>query len=124
MLNMVSPQIIKTAKPKFNVCVKPPSTSNVEELNTKVAPFNNILAREAVTYATNATQLLKTVGDSFGQVSKIPNGPSSDFYAKGSFGYRAYNLAKAKSLVQQLGGLSFSYMTIDSPGDVQDAEAF
>lgn len=122
-LYMMTPSIIESAKPRFNVCVKPGSTNGQIELNTKVPPFNNIVAREAVTYATNGEQLLKTVGGNFGTISKVPTGPTSSFYVKSVPGYRAYDLAKAKSLVQSLGGLSVNLLTIDDPSGEQTAEA-
>lgn len=123
LLNMSTPQIIESAKPKFNVCVKPASTNGQIELNTKVAPFNNSLARQAVTEATNPEQLLKSVGDNFGVLSKVPTGPSSLFYTTSSEGYQGYNLAKAKAAVQKLGGLSVTLLSIDSPAYEQQAEA-
>jgi peptide/nickel transport system substrate-binding protein len=77
------------------------------QLNTKIAPFNNIKAREAVYYALNPAQLNKVAAAGEGVVSQSGDGPASLFPILKVPGYRTYDLAKAKALVKQLGGLSF-----------------
>ncbi|MBO0693161.1 MAG: hypothetical protein J2P58_09720, partial [Acidimicrobiaceae bacterium] len=77
------------------------------QLNTSIAPFNNIKAREAVYYALNPAQLNKVITGGVGKISQSGDGPGSLFPIPKVPGYRTFNLAKAKALVKQLGGLSF-----------------
>jgi peptide/nickel transport system substrate-binding protein len=79
------------------------------QFNTTVSPFNNQLAREAVYYATNPAPINKGLAYGTGTVIQSPSLPGSPFYEQKVPGYRSYNLAKAKALVKQLGGLSFSF---------------
>jgi ABC-type transport system substrate-binding protein len=81
----------------------------VVQLNTTIPPFNNKLAREALYYATNANAYLHVIGGDQGTLSESPAGPGGLFFEKAVPGYRTYNLKKAKQLVMQLGGLSFTY---------------
>jgi peptide/nickel transport system substrate-binding protein len=78
-------------------------TFNPEEvwfftLNTRKPPFNNLMVRQAVNYATNRTALVKIFGgQGAASESIVPKGiggyVGTDFYP--------YNLAKAKRLVAQ-----------------------
>ena len=93
-----------------------PSTSPYDiQFNTKIPPFNNINARLAIYYATN-TQLLdeKLFGNTY-PVTQSFTAPAGLFYEPSVPGYPSYDLAKAKSLVKQLGGLNINYFTIQQP---------
>jgi peptide/nickel transport system substrate-binding protein len=87
-----------------------PGTSPIcIQFNTTKAPFNNILAREAMYYATDVPQLEAKLNDN---TSKVVEGFTSEgglFYNPTVPGYRTYDLAKAKALVKQIGGISFSF---------------
>jgi peptide/nickel transport system substrate-binding protein len=76
------------------------------QLNTTVAPFNNIKAREAIYYATDAGAISKALSSGQGKVIESPSLPGNPFYQPTVPGYRTLDLAKAKALVTQLGGLS------------------
>jgi peptide/nickel transport system substrate-binding protein len=81
------------------------------QLNTTIAPFNNVTAREAIYYATDAPALSKALSYGTGTVIQSPSEPGNAFYQPTVTGYRTYNLAKAKALVSQLGGLSINLGT-------------
>lgn len=91
--------------------VKTPNSSGIE-LNTAAPPFNNIVAREAAYYATDAPALNKALNEGQGAVTESPTGPGGSFYEPKVPGYRTYNLAKAKQLVKQVGGIN---TTISAP---------
>ena len=93
---------------KIKVTTIPGAGSGGIQLNTLAAPFNNIKAREAIYYATDPQALNKALSGGTGTVSQSGDGPASLFPDLKVPGYRTYDLAKAKALVQQLGGLSFT----------------
>ena len=98
--------------PKMTVTTIPGSGTGAIQLNTGIAPFNNIKAREAIYYATDPEALNKALIKGTGVISQTGDGPDSLFPDLKVPGYRTYNLAKAKALVQQLGGLSFSITSL------------
>lgn len=77
-------------------------------LDSKRPPFNNILAREAIYYATNPAPINKAVQGGFGTPAESLSIKNGLYYEANVPGYRTYNLAKAKALVKQLGGLKFT----------------
>jgi peptide/nickel transport system substrate-binding protein len=81
------------------------------QLNTTIAPFDNLTAREAIYYATNAPALEKALSYGTGTVIQSPSLPGNAFYQPKVAGYRTYDLAKAKALVSKLGGLSITLGT-------------
>jgi peptide/nickel transport system substrate-binding protein len=76
------------------------------QLNTKTAPFSSIKAREAIYYATDTQALNAKLYDNVQLVTQSFMAPGSLFAEATVPGYRTYDLAKAKALVKQLGGLS------------------
>jgi peptide/nickel transport system substrate-binding protein len=80
-------------------------------LNDKVAPFNNILAREALDYATNRAALIKALYHNLFKPVEGPTGIGELFYYPTVPDFRGYDLAKARQLVHQLHGLSFTIAT-------------
>jgi peptide/nickel transport system substrate-binding protein len=85
----------------------------VIQLNTEVPPFSNILAREAIYYATDPGPIARAITAGHGRVVESPTYPGSLYYEATVPGYRTYDLAKAKALVKQLGGLSVQLGTIN-----------
>jgi peptide/nickel transport system substrate-binding protein len=112
---MSTPQLASAFRSRFTTTVEPSTSPYDIQLNTKIAPFNNKLAREAIYYATN-TPLLdqKLFGDAY-PVTQSFTAPAGLFYEPKVPGYITYNLAKAKQLVQQLGGMTITLKTITSP---------
>jgi peptide/nickel transport system substrate-binding protein len=54
---MSTPQLVNTFKSHFTLTAEPSTSPYDIQLNTRVAPFNNIKARQAIYYATNAAQI-------------------------------------------------------------------
>ncbi len=95
------------------------------QFQTQAAPLNNVLAREAITYATNPGQINQALfNGKYTTGIESPWTPQSWGYPGKVPGYQTYNLAKAKALVRQLGGLSFT-LTIraNDPIALSQAEA-
>jgi peptide/nickel transport system substrate-binding protein len=84
------------------------------QMNTTIPPFNNLAAREALTYATNAPLLDKTLNDNQSPPVEGFTAPHGLFYYPNVPGYLTYNLAKARALVQQMGGLRFTMLAAQS----------
>jgi peptide/nickel transport system substrate-binding protein len=80
-------------------------------LNETVAPFNNILAREALYYATDSQALVTHLYGGLYKTVESATAQGETFYIPKVPGYRSYNLAKAKALVKQLGGLTVTLTT-------------
>ncbi|MEX0426089.1 ABC transporter substrate-binding protein [Nocardioides sp. DS6] len=96
---------------KFTITLGPPTSPYVVQLNTMKAPFNNIKAREAIYYATDFSAISKGLFKEDLPVSGSFAGPGGLFYHKSVPGYRNYDLAKAKQLVKELGGLTINLGT-------------
>jgi peptide/nickel transport system substrate-binding protein len=118
-----TPQIVAEAKTSYQVTVVPSIVVSTVELNTKTAPFNNLQAREAIAYATDPGPIIDKLVPGLAVAVQDEVGPGSSFYEKTVPGYPAFNLAKAKALVKQLGGLSFTFITLNDPFDSSVAEA-
>jgi peptide/nickel transport system substrate-binding protein len=112
---MSTPQLVSAYKAKFQTTAEPSTSPYDIQLNTKIPPFNNIKAREAIYYATNGPLLDKSLfGDTY-PVGQSFTAPAGLFYEQKVPGYLTYNLAKAKALVKQLGGLTVNLGTISVP---------
>jgi peptide/nickel transport system substrate-binding protein len=112
---MSTQQLVPTFKSKFTVTTEPSTSPYDIQFNTKIPPFNDKRARLAIYYATD-TQLLDS--KLFGNKYKVVQGftaPGGLFYSPTVPGYPTYDLAKAKALVKQLGGLNINYFTITQP---------
>lgn len=91
----------------------PPNSPYVIQFNTAKPPFNNVLAREAIYYATDSAPLDKHLFGNHYSLTESPTGPAGLFYEPKVPGYRSYNLPKAKALVKQLGGMHITLGTIN-----------
>jgi peptide/nickel transport system substrate-binding protein len=113
---MSTRQLVNSFKSAGATVTQEPSTSPYDiQFNTKIPPFNDKRARLAIYYATDA-QLLdqKLFGNQY-PVTESFTAPAGLFYEQKVPGYPEYNLAKAKALVKQLGGLNINYFTITQP---------
>jgi peptide/nickel transport system substrate-binding protein len=120
---MSTPQLVSAFKAKFQTTAEPSTSPYDIQLNTKIAPFNNKLAREAIYYATNGALLDKSLFNDTYPVGQSFTAPAGLFYEQTVPGYITYDLAKAKALVKQLGGLSFNLGTISVPTAIELNEA-
>jgi len=110
-----TPSIEAQAAKKYNV-VEEASTSPYDlQLNTLIPPFNNQLARKAIYYATNSKQIVAKLFAGKYPLTQSFTAPGGLFYEPKVPGYIGYNLAKAKAIVKQLGGLTVNLATIDVP---------
>lgn len=80
--------------------------------NTKTAPFNDIRAREAISYATDPQAIVDHVFGGQFTVTQSFTGPGSPYFMPTVPGYRSYDPAKAKQLVSELGGLRINLSSI------------
>jgi peptide/nickel transport system substrate-binding protein len=122
--NSILPSTVQQAKGAGNVRVvltQSPTWYHFD-FNTTVPPFNNILAREAVEYATNTAAIAKSLSGNLWTPTQILDAPgATPFPGVKLKGAITYNLAKAKALVQQLGGLSFAALTVISTSPIDAA---
>lgn len=95
----------------LRVYTSPATFYEFVSLNDRIPPFNNILAREALYYATNPKVLTSHLYGNLYSVVQSPTASGETFYIPKVPGYRTYNLKKAKALVNQLGGLSVTLAT-------------
>lgn len=110
--NLGTFSLVATAKKTMTVTSAPLTQPEVIQLNTKVPPFNNPMARQALYYATDPNSINKALTTGLGVVTQSMTGPNGLFYTPKIPGYRTYDLAKAKTLVRQLGGLKVDLATI------------
>jgi peptide/nickel transport system substrate-binding protein len=122
---MASQNLVSSYKSAgYTVTADPAAAGACVLMNTTIAPFNNIVAREAIYYATDAQSLNQGLNGGAFPLDESFTGPSGLFYNPKVPGYRSYDLAKAKALVAQLGGLSFTLDVADLGGDAaQEGEA-
>jgi peptide/nickel transport system substrate-binding protein len=114
------PAIIEQAQKNsaMKVLVTKGTSPTLVELNTTTAPFNNKKAREAIYYATDVKALQHLYHGLF-PLAQSFLGPGGLFYEQNVPGYRQFDLAKAKQLVSDLGGLSFDLFGGNSALNVQ-----
>jgi len=106
---MATPQLVNSYKAAGLTLTKDPGTGVGDlEINDAVAPFTNIKAREALYYALDDSAISKSLFKNSCSVDDSFTGPGGLFYNPKVPNYRSYDLAKAKALVQQIGGLSFT----------------
>ncbi|MBO0885863.1 MAG: hypothetical protein J2O38_00590 [Acidimicrobiales bacterium] len=114
-MGMGTPQLVKSFKSAGYKVVADPGSAVVDiELESGVAPFTNIKAREALYYAIDAATINKKIYNGTCTISQSFTGPGGLFFEPKVPGYRTYNLAKAKALVKSLGGLSFDMYFLNS----------
>ena len=111
---MQTPQLASAFGQQFNVLDVPSTSPYVIQLNTAIAPFNNLNAREAVYYATDVNLIDQRL---FGNLHPVTEGftaPNGLFYEQDVPGYRTYDLAKAKAAVKAAGGVTVDLMATQS----------
>jgi peptide/nickel transport system substrate-binding protein len=112
---------------QLQVLTGPALSINYVAFNFTKPPFNNVLAREAVNYATDPGAIVKSL---YGGEYRTVNGVFPPAIWDGALslpvtgdGAPTNNIAKAKALVQQLGGLSFTLNIDNDPSWTAEAEA-
>ena len=120
---MSTPALIKQAAQHFNVVNQAPTTVYDLQLNTLVGPFKNELARQAIYAATDIRPILQHIFGNQYPIAQGFTGPGGICNQPTVPGYPGYDLAKAKALVKQLGGLTVSLGTIQNLVAQQTTEA-
>ena len=122
-MGMSSPQLLNSYKSKFTVTTIPSTSPYDIQVNTAIPPFNNIKARLAIYYATDAALIDQKLFNNINPVGQGFTAPAGLFYEKDVPGYPTYDLNKAKSLVKELGGLNLNFFTIQAPQNTNFMEA-
>ena len=108
---MATPSLVPAFRQAGLTVTAMPSTSPYAvQLNTLAPPFDRLAAREAIYYATNAALLDRKLNSDAFPVTQSFTAPTGLFYEPKVPGYRTYDLAEAKALVRQLGGLQFTLL--------------
>jgi peptide/nickel transport system substrate-binding protein len=95
----------------------------VLQLNTTKPPFDDQKARDAIYYATDTEAIRKGLfNDRYPTVQSF-TGPGGLFFKPTVPGYKTFDLAKAKQLVSELGGLQVTLGTINVLVAKQTTEA-
>jgi peptide/nickel transport system substrate-binding protein len=95
------------------------------QFNTLSGPLANIKARQALMYATDGAAISTALDFGLFDPTEGPTGQGEAYYYGSTVpGYPTYDLAKAKALVKQLGGLKIQLLTgATDAGTVSQAEA-
>jgi peptide/nickel transport system substrate-binding protein len=102
-----------TRNNRLTVTPQPPTSPYVIQLNTKIAPFDDERARQAVYYATDFDAIARGLFKGKYPVSQTFTAPGGLFHhPEGVPGYRGHDLAKAKQLVEQVGGITVKLGTL------------
>jgi peptide/nickel transport system substrate-binding protein len=101
-------QLLTQAKGQFSVLALPVTQVFQTTYNTLAPPLNNPLAREALAYATDAPAIDQGLFGGQNKLDEVPVASDTGFWEQAVPGYKGYDLAKAKALVKQLGGLTVS----------------
>jgi peptide/nickel transport system substrate-binding protein len=121
--DMSTPAIVKQAGQHFTATQQLSTSPYDLQLNTKIPPFNNKLAREAIYYATDTKAIASHLFNNLYPITQSFTGPGGLFYQPTVPGYRTFDLAKAKALVKQLGGLTVNLSTINVLVATESTEA-
>jgi len=98
----------------LTVTIEPATSPYNIQLNTKIAPFNDEKAREAIYAATDFDAIAKGLFKDKYPVSQSFTAPGGLFYPLDVPNYPEFDLDKAKQLVQELGGLTVNLGTISN----------
>jgi len=113
--DMSTPQLVQQAQKsgKFTVTQQLSTSPYNIQLNTGIKPFDDQKARDAIYYATDSEAIRSHIFNNMYPTTQSFTGPGGLFYDAKVDGYKPYDLAKAKALVKQLGGLTVDLGTIN-----------
>jgi peptide/nickel transport system substrate-binding protein len=113
---MTTIPLLEQAKKNSQLVVtqQPATSPYVIQLNTKIPPFNDIRAREAIYYATDVNAIRQGLFKGNYPASQMFTASGGLFNHDTVPGYRTFDLDKAKALVQQLGGLTVDLGTLSA----------
>jgi peptide/nickel transport system substrate-binding protein len=113
--DMSTPALIDQAGKggKFTVTQQLSTSPYNIQLNTAIPPFNDAKARQAIYFATDTEAIRTKLFKNKYPITQSFTGPGGLFHKDKVPGYRTYDLAKAKALVKELGGLNVDLGTIN-----------
>jgi len=113
---MTTIPLLEEAKKNSQLVVtqQPATSPYVIQLNTKIAPFNDKRARDAIYYATNVDAIRQGLFKGAYPATQSFTADGGLFHHATIPGYKTYDLDKAKALVQQLGGLTVDLGTLSA----------
>jgi peptide/nickel transport system substrate-binding protein len=97
---------------RLTVTVQPPTSPYVIQLNTRIAPFDDERAREAIYRATDFEAISQGLFRGLYPVSQTFTGPGGLFHRETVEGYPTFDPERARQLVGELGGLSVELGTL------------
>lgn len=104
---------------RLTVTVQPATSPYVVQLNTKIAPFDDKRAREAIYRATDFEAISQGLFGGKYPVSQMFTAPGGLFHNEKVEGYPTYDLERARQLVKELGGLTVTLGTLGAYVDEQ-----
>ncbi|HEY7223901.1 MAG TPA: ABC transporter substrate-binding protein [Micromonosporaceae bacterium] len=115
---MTTIPLLEEAKNNSSLVVtqQPATSPYVIQLNTKIPPFNDIHAREAIYYATNVEAIRTGLFKGAYPASQSFTAPGGLFNHSTIPGYRTYDLQKATDIINQYygGSLNVDLGTLDA----------
>jgi peptide/nickel transport system substrate-binding protein len=87
------------SNPQVTLTQQPASSPYVIQLNTRIPPFNNKELREAIYYATDAEAIAQGLFGGRYPTAQTFTAPGGLFHHDTIPGYRTYDLAKAKAII-------------------------
>ncbi|KAA9133671.1 ABC transporter substrate-binding protein [Microbacterium caowuchunii] len=99
--------------PDVRVVLGAPTSPYVIQLNSRIAPFDDKRAREAIYYATDFDAINEGLFKGQGEMSQSFTASGGLFWEPDVDGYRTYDPEKAKEIVEELGGLKVTLGTTD-----------
>jgi peptide/nickel transport system substrate-binding protein len=110
---ITSPRLANLVEKEGQIHVmRNPSTSTYfVQFNTKVSPFDDQRAREAVYYATDVKAIVSGLIGKVLPISQTFTAPGGLYYYESIPGYRAYDPERARALVREIGGIDVTLIT-------------
>jgi peptide/nickel transport system substrate-binding protein len=100
--------------PNLVVTQQPATSPYVIQLNTRIPPFDDKRAREAIYYATDVEAIRQGLFKGAYPISQTFTASGGRFHHETIDGYRTYDLEQARAIVEELGGLTVDLGTLDS----------
>jgi peptide/nickel transport system substrate-binding protein len=113
---MTTIPLLEQAQNNSNLVVtqQPATSPYVIQLNTRIPPFDDKRAREAIYHATDVEAIRQGLFKGSYPISQTFTAEGGRFHHETIDGYRTYDLDRASALVEDLGGLSVDLGTLSA----------